>query len=311
MKSKDLQSVVFSKYENGDSLAKICRDLSGIVSYRTTRRWCKLINNTGAISLSKPPGGTRTIRTKGTIQKVKDDLHLKPYKKIVEPFITDEQKAKRVRFANWIRNNFRKEDTMRILFSDEKMFDIDGVYNAQNERVWAVDRATANTKGAKREKRKFPQKVMVWLGVCTKGVTPLVIFDKGSVDHDRYIREVLPVAADYGDEMFGDHWTFQQDGARPDTHHLSQQWCQDNLPAFFDKDRWPPNSPDMNPLDYSIWDEFARAIRWDRVETKSSLIDELKRAVHTIRPEVVLESCASWPSRLLRISRMGAEYLSK
>ena len=80
MKSKDLQKVVISKYENGESLAKICRDLSGVVSYRTIRRWCKSITNTGSINLSKPPGQIRTARTKGAIQKVKDRLkRKKPY----------------------------------------------------------------------------------------------------------------------------------------------------------------------------------------------------------------------------------------
>jgi mevalonate pyrophosphate decarboxylase len=38
MKSKDLQKVVFSKYENGESLAKNCRDLNGVISYRTIKR---------------------------------------------------------------------------------------------------------------------------------------------------------------------------------------------------------------------------------------------------------------------------------
>ena len=33
---------------------------------------------------------------------------------------------------------------MRILFSVEKFFDIDGVYNPQNDRVRTVDRADAN-----------------------------------------------------------------------------------------------------------------------------------------------------------------------
>jgi hypothetical protein len=66
----------------------------------------------------------------------------------------------------------------------------------------AVDRATANRDGGKIERRKFPQKVIVWLEVCSKDMTPLLIFDKGSVDHDRYIREILPVAADYGNQMF-------------------------------------------------------------------------------------------------------------
>ena len=51
-------------------------------------------------------------------------------------------------FANWLRTNFRKEDTMRIFFSDGKFFDIDGVYNSQNDRVWAVDRADDDKKVA-------------------------------------------------------------------------------------------------------------------------------------------------------------------
>ena len=37
---------------------------------------------------------------------------------------------------------------MRILFSDEKFFDMDVVYNSQNDRVWAVDCADADKKGS-------------------------------------------------------------------------------------------------------------------------------------------------------------------
>ena len=44
---------------------------------------------------------------------------------------------------------------MRILFFDEKLFDIDGVYNVQNDRV-----ETNKNDGVMR-RRKFPEKVMV------------------------------------------------------------------------------------------------------------------------------------------------------
>ena len=64
---------------------------------------------------------------------------------------------------------------MRILFSDEKIFDLDDMYNSQNQRIWASSRDEADEKGGIKEKQKFPQKVMVWLGVCSKGVTPFVI----------------------------------------------------------------------------------------------------------------------------------------
>ena len=94
---------------------------------------------------------------------------------------------------------------MRILFSDEKFFDIDGVYNSQNHRVWAPSRTAANKIAGIRKKRKFPSKVMVWLGACSKGVTPLVIFEEGTLNHARYIEEVLPVALDYGNSVFEDN----------------------------------------------------------------------------------------------------------
>ena len=103
------------------------------------------------------------------------------------------------------------------------MFDLNGLYNAQNDRIWSTNRNEADKDGGIKQKQKFPQKVMVWLSACSKGVTPLVILDKDTVNHDWYIKKVLPVALKYGNEMFGDDWTFQQDRTTSHTHHLTQQ----------------------------------------------------------------------------------------
>ena len=286
-----------------------------------------MIRDTDKITLFKSTGRLRTVRTAANIRKVKhrhdrlqifsyrkvardlrisgtsaqrilkDDLKLKSYRIKVHPKISEDQKAKRLKFANWIRTNFRKEDTLRFLFSD----DIDGIYNSQNEKIWAPSRADADAKGGIKQIQKFPRKVMVWLGASSKGVSPLVIFEKGTVDHERYIQEVLPVVLKFGNDMFGDNWTFQQDGGSLHIHQKTQDWCRTHLPCFIDKDHWPPNSPDLKPLDYCIWDEFARAINWDLVTSKTALINELKRAVKKIRPQVVFESCASWTNRLYRL----------
>ena len=118
------------------------------------------------------------------------------------------------------------------------------------------------------------------LGVCSKGITPLVILDKGTVNHKVYIEKILPVALKYGNHVFGNNWIFQQDGATTHTHHLSQQMgCVDNFPAVIEKDYWPPNSLDLNPLHYFIWDEFVQQIKWEKVHSKKTLINKLKRAV--------------------------------
>ena len=114
--------------------------------------------------------------------------------------------------------------------------------------------------GGIKKKRKFPIKVMVWLGACSAELTPLVILDKTSVNHEVYIKEVLPVALKFGNKMLGDNWIYQQDGATSHTHQLTQAWCARHLPSFIPKDRCPANSLDLNPLDYCIWNELVEAM---------------------------------------------------
>ena len=80
--------------------------------------------------------------SRSSVQRIlNNDLEFQAYKMQKEPLFTDEHKEKRMKFANWIRTNFQKENTMNILFSDEKMLDIGGVYNSHNDRIWTVNRA--------------------------------------------------------------------------------------------------------------------------------------------------------------------------
>ena len=150
MKSKDMQTLVFTKYQNGDGPIQICQDLCGTIGLSTIERWCKIIRETGSITLFKSNGRPRTIRTKESIQKVKNrlkqrktvssrklarelgisrtsvrrvlknDLGLHAYKVQNEPMLTDEHKEKRIQFANWIRRNFRKEETMGFCFRTKR-----------------------------------------------------------------------------------------------------------------------------------------------------------------------------------------------
>ncbi|CAF1317201.1 unnamed protein product [Rotaria magnacalcarata] len=106
-------------------------------------------------------------------------------------------------------------------------------------------------------------------------------------------------------------YLFQQDGAKPHVHHLTQNLCLDHFPSFIDKNHWSPNSLDLNPLDYCIWDELAQSIDWNNVAPKETLIKELKRAVKQIRQDVVLQSCSSWSSRLHRALEAGGCFLKK
>ncbi|CAF1317219.1 unnamed protein product [Rotaria magnacalcarata] len=129
MKSKDVQNIVFRKYQDSDTPSKIFRDLNGCLGLTTIKRWCKMIRDNGTIELSPPSGRPRLSRTSKVIQKVKhkltqnkvsvrglaneigvstssvhrilkEDRQLHADKTVIEPKLTGEQKNKRKQFAN-------------------------------------------------------------------------------------------------------------------------------------------------------------------------------------------------------------------
>ena len=124
MKSKDLQMVELSRYHNGQTTTKIHRHLNSGIGLKTIKRWCQMIRHSGSIKLSSSLGNPRFATTKGNIQKVKHRLHrkkrvsaqklsmdlrisersvlrtmkndlgLRPYKKVIESLLSNDQKIK-------------------------------------------------------------------------------------------------------------------------------------------------------------------------------------------------------------------------
>jgi hypothetical protein len=173
--------------------------------------------------MSKPAKELEVSETR--VQRMlRYDLGCQALKKKIESSMSDVKKGRRKASANWIQTNFSEEQTLKFSVSDEKMFDLDGMCNAENDRIWAVSGPEADERSGLKQKWNSPKKVMVWLGACSKGLTPLVILDKRTVDHKRYIRDVLSVHVKYENDVFGGDWIFQQESATSHTQALIQQW---------------------------------------------------------------------------------------
>lgn len=72
-------------------------------------------------------------------------MKFKPDKKTTQPFLTESQKKKRLKFAyRWRNNHVKLYNHMPIMFTDEKIFTVNGSLNKQNERVYATSRENAN-----------------------------------------------------------------------------------------------------------------------------------------------------------------------
>ena len=76
------------------------------------------------------------------------------------------------------------------------------------------------------------------------------------------------------------NFIFQQDGAPAHGARLAQDWLAAHCSDFIDKDSWPPNSPDLNPLDYHVWG--AMLDKFDKLNPKPQTVPELKRTLQTI-----------------------------
>ena len=72
------------------------------------------------------------------------------------------------------------------------------------------------------------------------------------------------------------------------TARQTHEWLAAHCPDFVNKDQWPPNSPDINPLDYCIWGLMLAAYKKQR--PKPSNKDELKAVLQTIWDSLPQES---------------------
>ncbi|CAF4393824.1 unnamed protein product, partial [Rotaria magnacalcarata] len=230
MKSKDLRKVVMRMTDDGISSRQIAKELRNVVSDRTVRRWQHLYKRTGSIDLNVPNGRPRIVRTKQLIQK-------------------DDHKQRRKSFAYWVRKSLRKKDHGSTLFTDEKYFGMDGIYNRQNDRAYASSRQEADAHGGIHRLSKFPKRIMVWLGACKEGLTTPIVFKPGeTLTHKNYVDIVLPHALAEDQRLLGEDFIYQQDNAIPHTHKDSLTWIRNKFSRFIDETKWPPNSPNLSVL---------------------------------------------------------------
>ena len=97
---------------------------------------------------------------------------------------------------------------------------------------------------------------MVWTTISERGKSPVVFVPSGvKINKEQYIKNILEGALIlWCKSLYGeDNWTLQQDGATSHTARVTQMWCENNCPAWISKEEWPPSTPDLNPLDHSLW----------------------------------------------------------
>lgn len=185
----------------------------------------------------------------------KHDLGLTSFKRKSVQVITSATEEKRLTRCTQLLSRMTVATTKRTFFTDEKIFYISPPVNSQNNRVWAAGRKQdINPERLLVQRAKFSAHVMVSVGVCYNGKGRLHFIDeKAKVNAEYYVNNLLPKLFDDCNALLPNGFIFQQDGAPAHASRQAQDWIKERNPDFIKRDEWPPNSPDLNPLDYHVW----------------------------------------------------------
>lgn len=198
-----------------------------------------------------------------------------------KPLLRPANRRKRLIFAQKYKN-WTMDQWKSVLWTDESKFELFGnkrrqyVRRKQGERFKSQCIAPTVKHGG--------GSVMVWGCFSYEGVGELVKID-GIMRKEHYHRILQQSAIPSGIGLNGYGFTFQQDN---DPKHMSKL-CQNYLRSKEDDGvlkmmEWPPQSPDVNPIEL-LWEELDRQARVMCPTSEKSMFDCLKTAWNNVEVE--------------------------
>jgi transposase len=278
------REIIIKLFNQNFKPCQIFRKLKNLgVNLKLITRTIKRFKETGSFKIRPKFINKRTVRSKKMIKIVRErirrnpaqsgnklarslnisrrsmgrilhnDLGLKAYKKQKISGLTTALKVARMEKCKHLLDWHGGDE---IIFSDEKIFLLQDSHNQQNDRVYGVTLQDIPRNKLEVERFQNASRVMVWGAISPRGTLPLLFIDSNvKINAACYLKEILQghllqnAINLYGDDYF----CFQQDSAPAHKAKICQEWCAQNLPDFIPASEWPAASPDLNPLDFSIW----------------------------------------------------------
>jgi len=244
-----------------------------------------------------------SARTMGRL--VHDDLKMSSFTLQKRQSLSETVKSKRHERSKILLNELKSGTAGEVIWSDEKIFTVEQAHNGRNDRVIGKKSSDipSNMKTVYRTMK--PASVMVWAAISKTWKSPLIFVDeRAKITAKVYIEKILQPMLASAIAYFGDEklWTFQQDGATSHTANITQTWCREHLPRFWSKEKWPPCSPDLNPMDFSIWSVLEARACSKAHHSVQDLKIALERAWKDIPQDIMRAAAEDVRSRLRQVA---------
>lgn len=332
------RELIVKLHIQGKKNSEIFRALKHIgVNYKLIQRTVKRFKTEGKVNPEKKRKRNCTVRTSDAIKKVRErirrnchqsqrklaadlnmsktsifniikkNLKMRAYKKKKLHGLTTKQKIARYQKCKRLLQWHAGSD---IIFSDEKLFVLQNYHNSQNDRVYAKSSKDISVKDIAVERYQNASAVMVWGAISKRGKLPLKFIERGvKINAQYYLTEVLKnhlvnnAKILYGDE----YYCFQQDSAPSHKAKVVQQYLSENVPDFLTVEDWPAASPDLNPLDFTIWSYMLSKLG----DTSKLNLEKFKKRISKVWDDIPLEvvraSCEAWEKRLKAVVKAKGE----
>jgi inhibitor of nuclear factor kappa-B kinase subunit alpha len=163
-----------------------------------------------------------------------------------------------------------------VLFTDEKIFTLDETGKHPQVKFYAKKgQQHKNIPISSRPPASHSPGVMVWGGISQRGRTPLIFVEPGvKINALYYQNSILTKMKEWCMNSVGgtSKITLQQDWALAHRAKSSKTWLRSNNIAFWDENVYPAASPDLNPMDFSVWGWMLQHLR----DTSIPSVDLLK-----------------------------------
>lgn len=248
--------------------------------------------------ISKETGLTRS----SVFRIIHKDLKLKCLKRRRAQELTVANRQSRLVRAKKLLQQYPAHDVSFIWFTDEKIFSVAAPKNQHTNRLYVPETSRKRDVAADRllsTRSTFSKSLMVSVGVSKLGCTRLIFVDPGVKVNGAYYRDVvLPQLLTDMKRASGEYYIFQQDSAPAHRARETVGLLQRETPAFISPDVWPPNSPDLNPVDYKIWSVMQHRVYRKKVQDVAELKAQLIEVWNGLEQTIIDDAIDQWRGRL-------------
>jgi AraC-like DNA-binding protein len=332
------RQIIAEKLRAGEAVANICQQLR--VSRRLVFKVKALVRDGKALTTLPRSGRPRSVRTPRQIAAVRAAIARNPRKSINQladargvsettmrrlikedlgfksrvvqqrPLLTPPVKERRAERAAKLLTRLKNEDKGKVrIFSDEKIFTADVAVNRRNSRYLTtlpVTEVDPNIRCSYYTKAPLKQMVLGVMASDGNCCPPIFIAAGEKVNAAIYQELLRQHVVPWLQRTYpGGNYVFQQDSAPAHAARTTQEFLKENMSSHWSPDLWPPYSPDLNPLDFSIWSVLETKVQATPHKNLASLKAAIRREWTAMDANYIRAACRPFRRRLELVIAAG------